>query len=326
MTERVLILDFGSQYTQLIARRVRETGVYCEILPCTADDAASRRSRRRRSSSPAGRPRPPRRQRRAHPARCSSWACRSSASATASRPSAPSSAARSRSAITASSAARSSTCAAARCSRACSSRAARDQVWMSHGDKIVELPPGFRVVARSIPRRSPRSPTTTRRIYGVQFHPEVVHTPRAAMLPELPPPHRGCRGDWSMAASARRSIAHPRAGRRGPRDLRPLGRGRFRGAALLLHEAIGDQLTCVFVDTACSAPARPSRWSSCFAATSTSRWSVDAAASSSSASPASPTPSQAQDHRQHLHRRLRARGEARWAEPISSPRARSTPT
>ena len=149
--DRVLILDFGSQVTQLIARRLRESGVYCEIWPYNADPARIRAFNPRAfilSGGPASVHRRP--SRRARRRRCSSRACRCSASATASRPCAPSSAARCRAPTTASSAAPivdvTEPCALF---RGVWAPGAREQVWMSHGDRVTRLPPGFRVVATS---------------------------------------------------------------------------------------------------------------------------------------------------------------------------------
>ena len=108
---------------------------------------------------------------------------------------------------------------------------ARAQVWMSHGDKVVELPPGFRVVATSEASPFAAIADDERRIYGVQFHPEVVHTPDGgALLRNFTHRVAGCRGDWSMARfRAAAQAAHPRAGRRAAGDLRPVRRGRQRG-------------------------------------------------------------------------------------------------
>ncbi|MCE3289296.1 MAG: synthase (glutamine-hydrolyzing), partial [Caulobacter sp.] len=126
-----------------------------------------------------------------------------------------------------------------------------ETVWMSHGDKITAIPPGFEVLATS-----PGSPFAViadpaRRFYGVQFHPEVAHTPRGATLIRNFT-HRiaGLTGDWTMAAFKDEAIARIRA---------QVGKGRVicglsggvdsSVAAVLIHEAIGDQLTCVYVDT-----------------------------------------------------------------------------
>ena len=127
----------------------------------------------------------------------------------------------------------------------------RETVWMSHGDRVTALPPGFRSVAVSEGAPFAVIADDARRFYGVQFHPEVVHTPHgAALLRNFTHRVAGCRGDWTMAAFREQAIERIRA---------RVGRGRVvcglsggvnsSVAAVLLHEAIGEQLTCIFVDT-----------------------------------------------------------------------------
>ena len=124
------------------------------------------------------------------------------------------------------------------------------QVWMSHGDKVDALPPGFRIVAQSDGAPFAASADDARRMYGVQFHPEVVHTPDGAKLIANFVRHVcGLAGDWSMAEFRDTKIAEIRA---------QVGKGRVicglsggvdsAVAAVLIHEVIGEQLTCVFVD------------------------------------------------------------------------------
>ena len=105
------------------------------------------------------------------------------------------------------------------------------QVWMSHGDKVTEIAPGFRIVATS-----PGAPLAViadddRRFYGMQFHPEVVHTPDGARLIANFARHVcGLAGDWTMAEFRAAKIAEIRAaGRQGQGDLRAVRRGRFGG-------------------------------------------------------------------------------------------------
>jgi GMP synthase (glutamine-hydrolysing) len=126
----------------------------------------------------------------------------------------------------------------------------RAPVWMSHGDRVSKLPPGFRAVGVSTGAPFAAIADDARKIYGLQFHPEVVHTPKgAALLANFVRSIAGCAGDWTMAHFRETEVAKIRA---------QVGRGRVicglsggvdsSVAALLIHEAIGDQLTCIFVD------------------------------------------------------------------------------
>ncbi|MBT4117278.1 MAG: glutamine-hydrolyzing GMP synthase [Rhodospirillaceae bacterium] len=128
---------------------------------------------------------------------------------------------------------------------------AREQVWMSHGDRVDALPDGFHAVGVSEGAPFAAIADDTRRFYGVQFHPEVVHTPDGArLLQNFTHEVAGCGGDWTMASFKDQAIAAARA---------QVGKGRVicglsggvdsSVVAVLLHEAIGDQLVCVFVDT-----------------------------------------------------------------------------
>ena len=124
-------------------------------------------------------------------------------------------------------------------------------VWMSHGDRVTRLPQGFTVIGTS-----PNAPFAIAvdeqyRFYSVMFHPEVVHTPDGAkLLKNFTHKIAGCKGDWTMAAFKDEAIARIRA---------QVGKGTVicglsggvdsSVAAVLIHEAIGDQLHCVFVDT-----------------------------------------------------------------------------
>jgi GMP synthase (glutamine-hydrolysing) len=122
---------------------------------------------------------------------------------------------------------------------------------MSHGDKITAVPPGFSVVAAS--RGSPYAAIAdeTRGFYGVQFHPEVVHTPHgAAMLRNFTHRIAGLSGDWTMAAFRAEEVARIRAKVGKEKVILGLSGGVDSSvAAVLIHEAVGEQLTCVFVDT-----------------------------------------------------------------------------
>ena len=126
----------------------------------------------------------------------------------------------------------------------------RKQVWMSHGDRVTKLPDGFSVVATSENAPFAAIADESRGYYGVQFHPEVMHTPDGAkLLRNFALNIAGAKGDWTMAAFRERAIEQVRA---------QVGKGRVicglsggvdsSVVAVLLHEAIGDQLQCVFVD------------------------------------------------------------------------------
>jgi GMP synthase (glutamine-hydrolysing) len=125
------------------------------------------------------------------------------------------------------------------------------QVWMSHGDRVNNLPDGFAVIGTSENAPYAAIADEARKIYGVQFHPEVVHTPDGAkMLENFTHKIAGCKGDWSMAAFRDKAIADIRAQVGTGRVICGLSGGVDSSVvAVLLHEAIGEQLTCVYVDT-----------------------------------------------------------------------------
>ena len=126
----------------------------------------------------------------------------------------------------------------------------REQVWMSHGDRVTALPDGFAVVASSEGAPFAAIADEARRIYGTQFHVEVVHTPHGARLLEnFARNVCGCPGGWTMAAFRETAIARIRAQVGAGRVICGLSGGVDSSvAAVLIHEAIGAQLTCIFVD------------------------------------------------------------------------------
>jgi len=250
--DRVLILDFGSQFTQLIARRVRESGVYCEILPADAEPARIEAFDARAvilSGGPA------------------------SVMHTAS-PRIPEVVLQSGLPLLGICYGQQAMCAQlggevslsdhqeygqayAEVVEDCAlfhgawSPGAREPVWMSHGDRVTRLPPGFRIVARSESAPFAAIADDARKYYGVQFHPEVVHTPHGRqLLHNFTHSVAGLAGDWSMAGFREAGIARIRAQVGSGRVICGLSGGVDSSvAAAMIHEAVGNQLTCIFVDS-----------------------------------------------------------------------------
>jgi GMP synthase (glutamine-hydrolysing) len=125
----------------------------------------------------------------------------------------------------------------------------REQVWMSHGDHVAEIAPGFQVYGTSPGAPFAITADTSRNFYAVQFHPEVHHTPNGARLYENFVRLAGFKGDWTMGAYREEAIARIREQVGDAKVICALSGGVDSSvAAALIHEAIGDQLTCVFVD------------------------------------------------------------------------------
>jgi GMP synthase (glutamine-hydrolysing) len=252
MSDRVLILDFGSQVTQLIARRVRESGVYCEIHPFTIAaerirDFAPRAiilSGGPASLTMAAAPRAPEIVfALGVPVLGICYGMQMMCAQLGGRVTLSEHQEFGRAFI--------DITGECRVFDGLWPLGAREQVWMSHGDRVDALPPGFRAVAASDAAPYAAIADDERRFYGVLFHPEVVHTPQGAqLLRNFIHRVAGCRGDWTMALFRAVAIEKIR---------RQVGRGHVvcglsggvdsAVAAVLLHEAIGEQLTCIFVDT-----------------------------------------------------------------------------
>ncbi|ULB10004.1 glutamine-hydrolyzing GMP synthase [Cereibacter azotoformans] len=125
----------------------------------------------------------------------------------------------------------------------------REQVWMSHGDHVSQIAPGFQVFGTSPNAPFAITADPARHFYAVQFHPEVHHTPKGAKLYENFVKLAGFKGDWTMGAYREEAIAKIRAQVGDQKVICGLSGGVDSSvAAVLIHEAIGDQLTCVFVD------------------------------------------------------------------------------
>lgn len=250
--DRLLIVDFGSQVTQLIARRVRESGVYCEIVPFHAagekfDDLKPRAvilSGGPNSVADMDTPRIP--ENILHGGTPILGICYGQQALCAQlggsvEQSDEREFGRAELKVEA----------AHGLFDGLASAGDKLPVWMSHGDRVNALPDGFSVVATSDNAPFAAISDDTRRIYGVQFHPEVVHTPDgAALLHNFTHNIAGCSGDWTMAAFREKAIADIRAQVGDGRVICGLSGGVDSSVvAVLLHEAIGDQLTCVYVDT-----------------------------------------------------------------------------
>jgi len=255
MAERILIVDFGSQVTQLIARRVREAGVYCEIVPfqkaaeaLTAESPHGELKGIILSGGPAS-------------------------TTEEFSPRAPQAVFERNLPVFGICYGEQTICtqlggqvetghhrefgrAFLEIKDDCGlfdgvwGKGEKHQVWMSHGDKITKIPDGFRVVGVSDGSPYAAIADDKRKIYAVQFHPEVMHTlDGAKLLRNFVRKVAGCSGEWSMKGYRAEAIAKIRA---------QVGKGRVicglsggvdsSVAAVLIHEAIGEQLTCVFVD------------------------------------------------------------------------------
>ena len=251
-TDRILILDFGSQVTQLIARRLREIGVYCEIWPYDKAPPERIEAFQPKGVILSGGP------------QSVHWTDSARAPDSVFHSGLPVLGicygqqtmaeqlggkversdhqefgkafveVKEETALT----------------RGLWKRGEKHQVWMSHGDRVVALPAGFKVIGVSDGAPAAMIADETRRFYAVQFHPEVVHTPDGGkLLANFVKDICGVAPTWTMAAFRERAVAEIRA---------QVGKGKVicglsggvdsSVAAVLIHEAVGDQLTCIFVD------------------------------------------------------------------------------
>jgi GMP synthase (glutamine-hydrolysing) len=249
--DTVLIVDFGSQFTQLIARRIREAGVFSEIVPFQSAEAAFKRINPKAvilsggpaSTSDIGSPRAPQIVFDAgvpvlgicygQMAMCVQMG-----------------------GVAESSNHREFGRAFVEIEKDSPlfeglwATGQRHQVWMSHGDRVIALPPGFQVFGKSESSPFAIFGNVERKMYGIMFHPEVVHTPDGArLLRNFVHNIAGIEGDWTMRAYREHEVEAIR---------KQVGKGKVicalsggvdsSVAALLIHEAVGDQLTCILVD------------------------------------------------------------------------------
>jgi len=252
MAVPVLIVDFGSQVTQLIARRVREAGVYCEIVPFDKAEAALSASQPRAiilSGGPASlteshTPRAPQRVfELGVPVLgiCYGQMAMVQQLGGSVESSAKREYGRAEVEIVGQSPLFENIWALG----------AQDQVWMSHGDRVISLPQGFHVVGKSANAPYAIVADEARKFYGLMFHPEVVHTPKgAALLSNFVTGVAGIEANWNMRAFRAEAIRRIRHQVGSGRVICGLSGGVDSSvAAVLIHEAVGDQLTCIFVDT-----------------------------------------------------------------------------
>jgi len=247
--QRILVLDFGSQYTQLIARRVRETRVYCEILDPEAHSAADLAAMKPHGIILSGGPRS------VHDAdaphadpgildldvpvlgicyglQWMSHVLGGEVKPSGSREYGP------------------AELQVVHESALFYRLPERFRVWMSHADEVTLPAPGFRIIGASSSVPCAAVEHESRPLFGVQFHPEVVHTRYGKrIIRNFTRRICGCRGDWTPQAALEQAVEDVR---------RTVGDGRVvcglsggvdsTVAASIIHRAVGDRLTCIFVD------------------------------------------------------------------------------
>ena len=249
--DTILIIDFGSQVTQLIARRVREAGVYSEIVPFQLADEAFKRinpkavilSGSPHSTTDIGSPRAPQAVFEAGiPVMGICYGQQTMCEQLGGKVESGHDREFGRAFLEVNE--------DSALFAGVWAKGTRHQVWMSHGDRVTALPEGFKVVGTS-----PNAPYAAiadekRKYFAVQFHPEVVHTPDGAkLLQNFVHNIAGIKPDWTMSAYREQAVEAIR---------KQVGKGKVicalsggvdsSVAALLIHEAVGDQLTCILVD------------------------------------------------------------------------------
>ena len=247
--QTILVLDFGSQYTQLIARRLRELSVYTEILPFDTEPDAVRR-RQPAGLVLSGGPSSVLDARAPHcdaavfdagvPVLGICYGMQEMTRTLGGRvdPAPEREYGHAAVALRAS-------------SRLLPAGAGELRVWASHGDRVAGAPAGFEVTATSANAPVAAMEDASRRLYGLLFHPEVAHTDRGVdILRNFAYDICGCRGDWTMTSFADEAIGNIRhqVGEDGRVVCGLSGGVDSTVTALLLHRAIGDRLTCIFVD------------------------------------------------------------------------------
>lgn len=251
MTDTVLIIDFGSQVTQLIARRVREAGVYSEIVPINRVHNALDRLKPKALILSGG----PQSVTEGEKLRPPDWVWTSGLPVLGICYGEQVMVSQLGGVVEVGhhreyGRAELEIVEDCRLFDGVWPKGTRDQVWMSHGDLVTKLPEGFKAVGVSKGAPFAVIADEARNFYGVQFHPEVVHTPRGGdLISNFVRKIAGLPGDWTMAHFHSSEVEKIRA---------QVGRGRVISglsggvdsavASVLIHEAIGEQLTCIFVD------------------------------------------------------------------------------
>ncbi|MBW8640287.1 glutamine-hydrolyzing GMP synthase [Hoeflea sp. WL0058] len=249
--DSILIVDFGSQVTQLIARRVREAGVFCEIVPFQSAEEGFRRLKPKAvilsggpaSTSDIGSPRAPQLIFDSEvPVLGICYGQMAMCVQTGGKAESSDHREFGRAFV--------KVLKSSPLFEGIWEPGTQHQVWMSHGDRVIDLPKGFEVLAVSDGAPFAAYANEDRKYYGVMFHPEVVHTPDGGkLLANFVHRIAGLESDWSMAGYREQAIREIREKVGDGRVICALSGGVDSSvAALLIHEAIGDRLNCILVD------------------------------------------------------------------------------